>query len=368
MYRFPVLYDEVLDRIDSINPVVYANTRNFVDGAVSYLSPYISRGAISLTQVRDAVLSKGYKNHQVEKFLQELSWREYFQRVWQAKNTLIESDLKQAQTRVLHWQMIKAIQNAASGIDAVDTAINKLYSTGYMHNHLRMYTASIACNIARAHWKQPARWLYYHLLDGDIASNNCSWQWVAGSFSSKKYFCNQENINKYTKANQTNTFLDKGYEALLESGVPAHLLETSDQYLKTTLPHTTLPIIDDSRPTLIYNSYNLDPLWKKDENVNRILLLEPSHFEKYPVSENVIEFIISVANNINDIQIFCGEFNDLQVLYKEKQQARFIYKEHPAFSHYKGMQEERSWMFEEVKGYYPSFFSYWKKCEQYLKL
>ena len=50
-----------------------------------------------------------------------------------------------------------------------------------MHNHLRMYTASITSVIAKAHWLNPSKWMYYHLLDGDLASNSCSWQWVAGS-------------------------------------------------------------------------------------------------------------------------------------------------------------------------------------------
>lgn len=69
--------------MDNVNPVQYAKTRNFIDGAVTYLSPYISRGVISVKQVMETVFQKGYKSYQIEKFLQELAWREYFQRVWQ---------------------------------------------------------------------------------------------------------------------------------------------------------------------------------------------------------------------------------------------------------------------------------------------
>lgn len=366
MTDFPISYNEILNRIDAINPEAYARTRNFTDGAVTYLSPYISRGIISLKQVADTVIAKGYTISQAERLFQELAWREYFQRVWQAKDNLIETDLKQAQTDVLHHEMLLALLEATTGIEVIDASILNLYSSGYMHNHLRMYTASIACNIARAYWQLPAKWLYYHLLDGDVASNNCSWQWVAGSFSSKKYYCNQENINKYTNTYQTNTFLETSYEALPGSAVPVHLLERSALHLKTTLPATTPPVIDDNLPTLIYNSYNLDPGWRETDNVNRVLLLEPSHFEKYPVSERVLTFILSVAANIKSVQVFCGEFNELLALYKEKQESNFIFKEHPAFSHYKGIQDERTWMFEEVKGYHPSFFKYWKKCRKLL--
>ncbi len=367
MKDFPVQYDDILKRIEAVNPDAYAKTRNYLDGAVTYLSPYISRGVISTKQVYQAQLNKGYPKKQVEKLLQELAWREYFQRVWQAKGHLIETDLQQVQTGVLHNRIPEAIVEAETGIAAIDTAIRQLYATGYMHNHVRMYVAAVTCNIASAHWLQPAKWLYYHLLDGDTASNNCSWQWVAGSFSSKKYYCNQENINRFTGSGQQHTFLDRPYDELVTGIIPDPLLTTTDIVLETNLPRTALPVIDDEKPTLIYNAYNLDPLWRKDEQVNRVLLLEPSHFKNHPASEKVISFITGLSGNINNIQLYCGEWDHLQLLYKEKQRADFIFKEHPAFDHYSGMADERSWIFPQVNGYFPSFSSYWKQCCVYLR-
>jgi deoxyribodipyrimidine photo-lyase len=367
--NFTTDYNLVLEKLKHIDPVKYAQTRNYINGAVTYLSPYISRGVISINQVQQAVLAKGYRPYQIEKFLQELGWREYYQRVWQAKGDLIWQDLKQAQPNTLHQQMITAIQNAATGITAIDEQIENLYATGYMHNHTRMYVAAIACNIAKTHWLQPAKWLYYHLLDGDIASNNCSWQWVAGAFASKKYYCNQENINKYTHSNQQHTFLDKPYEAITAMQVPDALQATSNLQLQTILPVTYLPVIDTTIPTLIYNAYNLDPLWRKGENVNRVLLLEPSHFSQYPVSKKVIEFIIKLAKNIEGVQVYCGEISVLQSLYEVSLLGitdAFIAKEHPAFRYYPGTKDERDWMYPQVIGYYPSFFNYWKKCGKYL--
>ena len=199
---FPTNYNSILERVHQINPMEYGKSRNFVDGAVTYLSPYISRGVISVKKVQDSVLEKGYPKASIEKFLHELAWREYFQRVWQAKGETLFGDLKQSQSDVMHQQMIKAIAKAKTGITTIDKLILEFYKTGYMHNHVRMYVASITCNIGKAHWSVPAQWLYYHLLDSDLASNTCSWQWVAGSFSSKKYYCNQENINRYTHSHQ----------------------------------------------------------------------------------------------------------------------------------------------------------------------
>ena len=91
---FPTSYQQIIERINRINPIQYSKTRNFINGAVTYLSPYISRGVISVKQLMDAVLQQGYKPYQIEKFLQELAWREYFQRVWQNTGDEIWKDRK----------------------------------------------------------------------------------------------------------------------------------------------------------------------------------------------------------------------------------------------------------------------------------
>ncbi len=366
---FDLSYHEILDRIASVDPIKYARTRNYQNGAVTYLSPFISRGVISGKQILESILAKGYKPSQMEKFIQELAWREYFQRVWQAKGALIGTDLKYPQPGVQHHNMVTAVAKAQTGIDAIDQGIDELYETGYMHNHLRMYVASITCNIAGAHWAQPARWLYYHLLDGDVASNHCSWQWVAGAFSSKKYFCNQENINKYTGSIQRNSFLDKGYDEIPCMPTPDTLKTTLSPDYTTVLPVTQPLDIDSNKPTLVYNSYNLDPLWRKELDANRVLLLEPSHFSAYPVSEKVMGFILNQASKICGIQIHVGEYADLVELYQtnDKIDHLLVSKEHPAFRHYRGIQDDRDWIFPSVTGYHPSFFAYWKKCERLLK-
>ncbi len=364
-YFFPTDMESIMARIDNINPIKYAKTRNFLDGDVTYLSPYISRGVISVRQIKDNILKRGYTLYEVQKFIQELAWREYWQRIWQNKGDAILKDLKQPQTGVVHFEMPVAIAVAKNGIDVIDNCIKQLYAQGYMHNHIRMYVASITCNIARAHWLLPAQWLYYHLLDGDVASNHLSWQWVCGSASSKKYYANQENINKYTSSNQTHTFLDVDYDFLTTMPVPNVLQPTTLLSLQTLLPITDALKIDNSKPTCIYNSYNLDPLWRKEDDANRILLLEPSHFEKYPVSEKVLSFIIDLSKNIERITIFVGEFIDIQMQYENPNEMIF-FKEHPAFTHYKGICDSRDWLAPTTTGYYNSFFSFWKNAEKEL--
>jgi deoxyribodipyrimidine photo-lyase len=362
--EFPTSYSEILKRINEINPIEYAITRNFTEGSVTYLSPYISRGVISTKKVLDTIVENGFTPEQSQKFIQELAWREYFQRVWQHLEDDLFDDIRRNLTGIKNRQMPAAILAATTGIESIDKGINELYSTGYMHNHLRMYVASIACNIAKSYWDIPSRWMYYHLLDGDIASNICSWQWVAGSFSSKQYFANQENINKYTGSKQVNSFLDKSYEKLPLQNIPAHLTSLTIPELITNLPEKKIPVLNENLPTVIYTSYNLDPEWRKDMAANRILLLEPSHFRQFPVSDTVLSFIIQLASNISGLQVFTGELNEIPGL----NNSPAIYsKEHPAFKHFPGIKDERDWLFPEIKGFYNSFFSYWKQCERYLR-
>jgi deoxyribodipyrimidine photo-lyase len=206
-------------------------------------------------------------------------------------------------------------------------------------------------------------------LDGDLASNTCSWQWVAGAFSSKKYYCNQENINRFTNSQQHDTFLDLPVEDLDKAPIPDTLKSTSPLSLKTFLPNFKTPSIDVTKPTLIYNAYNLDPTWRKEEDVNRVLLLEPSHFERYPVSEKVVDFILALAGNIANIKIMVGEISELARLCQNSGVSRsaLISKEHPAFQYYPGQKDERDWIYPGVKGYFNSFFSFWKKCEKHLR-
>jgi len=360
--EFPTGLKSIQQRLEAIQPIAYAQSRNYVNGAVTCLSPYISRGVISLPQAAAVALRK-HAPSQIQKFLQELAWREYWQRVWEQLGDDIFADIKRPQENTGHQQMIAAIQDANTGIEAIDEHIRFLYQTGYLHNHVRMYVSSMACNIARAHWKTPSQWMYYHLLDGDIASNTLSWQWVAGTFSSKKYYCNQENINRYTFSKQQNSYLDCSYEQLTVAPVPSELKMAVPFAPTTSLPVTTAPVINDDLPVLIYNSYNLDPHWHKDDHVNRILLLEPSHFKKYPVSDKVMAFTRALAGNISNIQIFTGEWGELKAIAPG---AAFIFKQHPAFTHYSGKAERYDYLFPEVTGYYPSFSAYWKRCEKYL--
>lgn len=364
--HFPTDYPSILARMAQVKPSAYGKNRNFIDGDVTYLSPYISRGVISTKQVFKAVSQLGYAPSSIEKFIQELAWRDYWQQIWRAKGMAINSAIKQEQTDVNHHQISASINNAQTGIQAIDTSIQGLYDTGYMHNHMRMYSAMLSCHLGKNHWLQPAQWMYYYLLDGDWASNALSWQWVAGANSHKKYYANQDNINKYTKTEQTDTYLDVSYAQLSNIDCPTELIESLDLSLKTPLQNIpTINLnIDSSLPTCIYNYYNLDPQWRSERSANRLLLLEPAIFEAYPVSQKCLDFMLDLASHIDNIQIYIGSFEQLIADYNIDNNTVY-YKEHPLNTHYQGNQDERDWI-SSVEGYYPSFFAFWKKVKKEL--
>ena len=137
-----------------------------------------------------------------------------------------------------------------------------------------------------------------------------------------------------------------------------------DDKVGNQYPDSMSFILHGKLPLLIYNSYNLDPHWRRNEKANRVLLIEPSHFKKFPVSPKVLQFIIGLSKNIEGIQLFVGEVNEIPGIH----QLPAIYsKEHPAFTHYPGKKDERDWLFPNAKGYHQSFFQFWKSCLSQMK-
>lgn len=362
MNNFPTDIDSIFSRINSINPYTYAKTRNYIDGSVTKLSPYISRGVISTVDVVKNLTYRGVKISDSIKLIQELAWREYWQLCWNNLGDQINTDLRFNQTS-LSSDIPLAVSKAQTGIVAIDNAIEELYQTGYMHNHIRMYLASITCNIAKTAWLKPAKWFYYHLIDGDWASNALSWQWIAGTNSNKKYYANQENINRFCNAKQVSTWLDTSYEEIEDLTPPVHLLETIDLNFTTTLPKTENFALDSTKPTLIYNYYNLDPRWHNTVTANRVLLIEPSIFKSYPIGEKPMNFMLELSKNIEGIVTFIGEFSDFIEKYQPQE---IFYKAHPLNKHYIGKSESQARLFN-VKGEFKSFFRFWKQCEKEMK-
>lgn len=213
----PPTRSAALARIARVQPGAYARTRNHLQGAVTGLSPYLTHGLVTLPEVLAGVLQR----HALEvqhKLVFELGWREYFRHVWAQRGDGILHSLhagpraEEAQAAVLPDD----IRQARTGVPAIDEAVRTLYATGLLHNHARMWLASYVVHLRQVHWRAGADWLLAHLLDGDLASNHLSWQWVAGTGSHKPYLFNAENVARYAPPawHSPGSVIDQPYEVL----------------------------------------------------------------------------------------------------------------------------------------------------------
>ena len=204
-------------RIKAVRPAAYARTRNALDGAVSSLSPYITHGFVSLSDVLSGVASHQTIGVQ-DKFVFELGWRAFFRHVWQHRGNTILRSLHEGPLpdHAYARELPTDIRQGCTGVPVIDEAVRTLYATGTLHNHARMWLASYVVHVRKVHWRAGADWLYGHLLDGDLASNHLSWQWVAGTGSSKPYLFNAENVARYAPASwhSPGSVIDTSYEEL----------------------------------------------------------------------------------------------------------------------------------------------------------
>lgn len=209
-------------RLEEINTPAYGKSRNHMDGAVTRLSPYIRHGVVSPNTVRNHVLDN-FPKAASERFLQQLAWRDYWQRLYRQNPDWIWNDIESYKTGFTASDYADELPDdivlGVTGVAAIDQFIAELTQTGWIHNHARLYLAAYICHWRRVKWQAGAKWMMTHLLDGDPASNNLSWQWVASTFANKPYFFNLENIQKYSgpdidSSPKNNMPLEGSYEQL----------------------------------------------------------------------------------------------------------------------------------------------------------
>jgi deoxyribodipyrimidine photo-lyase len=184
----------------------YARDRNEDRGPddrrnVSRLSPWIRTRVITEEEVIRAVLDR-HSPGAAEKFIQEVCWRTYW-KGWLAMRPVIwRRYMKDVKTLKIDYREHQGFQRAVageSGIACFDTFARELVDTGYLHNHARMWFASIWIFTLKLPWQLGADFFFRHLLDGDPASNTLSWRWVAGlQTKGKHYVARADNIERFT--------------------------------------------------------------------------------------------------------------------------------------------------------------------------
>jgi deoxyribodipyrimidine photo-lyase len=214
---FPPTPEAARARLAAVRPAEYARSRNHLLGAVTRLSPYLTHGLLTLTEVVETLRS-AHRLPLTHKLMQELGWRAFFHHAWRHDGVRILQSLHPGPLpdAVYSATVPEDVREGATGVAVIDQAVNALYATGYLHNHARMWLASYLVHVRKVHWRPAADWMFAHLLDGDLGSNHLSWQWVAGTASAKPYLFNADNVAKHapTAWHSFGTAIDRPYAAL----------------------------------------------------------------------------------------------------------------------------------------------------------
>jgi hypothetical protein len=216
----------------------YAGERNYDNGpgkhaSVSALSPWLRRRLLVESDVAAAALA-AHGPEAAEKFVQEVLWRGYFKGwlerrpgIWASYVSGLANDLSTAASNSGLRRALEAAETGTTGLECFDAWTRELIETGYLHNHARMWFASIWIFTLKLPWRLGADFFYRHLLDGDPASNTLSWRWVAGLHTrGKPYEAKAWNIAKFTRERFTPAATDfaavvQGLEATEPEGLPA---------------------------------------------------------------------------------------------------------------------------------------------------
>ncbi len=291
LLAFPASRSEGLNRLSQFLPragMAYAMGRNTdlspdEDGAVSKLSPYLRYRAITEQEVVAELLGQ-HDLRAAEKFIQEVLWRTYWKGWLEMRPSVWARflDERDRQREIFPDQRaIRAAEAGQTGIEGFDYWARELVQNGYLHNHARMWFASIWIFTLRLPWVLGADYFLRHLIDADAASNTLSWRWVAGLQTvGKSYLATTENIARYTNGRFAPSGLAKEAIPLTEPPIaqPAQLREPKayDRMQPTMLLithedfHPESVFVDPSAITSIIVAADKDLLW--GDNARRFAL------------------------------------------------------------------------------------------------
>ena len=280
--------------VDKLNTFVeqnlsdYSKLRNFDFGPsnrsnVSCLSPYITHGIINELEVINKSLKK-FSFAKNEKFIQEVLWRVYWKGwlelrpdVW--SDYLIELD-----------KIKKEFKNNQSYLDAIEGKTNvdcfnqwviELKESNYLHNHTRMWFASIWIFTLELPWQLGAEFFMQHLYDGDAASNTLGWRWVAGiQTQGKHYIASEWNINKFTNNRFKNIKLNENAKPISNDKIYSVI---NKSFKNSEISENKTLLIFENNMTFEFSDF-------KEHKFKKILLVSNNTDRTIKLSEKVLKF------------------------------------------------------------------------------
>ena len=299
---------EKLDRFVERNLSDYSKLRNFDFGPdkrsnVSCLSPYITHGVLNEVEIIKKSLAK-YSFNKNEKFIQEVLWRTYWKgwlelrpSVWSDYIISLNSIREKYKENINYLRAIEGKTN----IECFDEWVKELKTHNYLHNHTRMWFASIWIFTLDLPWQLGAEFFLKHLYDGDAASNTLGWRWVAGiQTQGKHYLASEWNIKKFTNNRFQNIKLNEN--------APPKMADKTYSIVNNDFIN---PEINEDKTLIIFeNNLSFEISDFKEFKFDKIILaVNSNEFRQVKLSDNVIKFKSELINDqlerIESLSINC---------------------------------------------------------------
>jgi len=299
----------------------YSKLRNFDFGPdnrsnISCLSPYITHGVISELEVIDKSLKK-FSFAKNEKFIQEVLWRVYW-KGWLELRPNVWSDYLMELDKVKNeFKNNQGYLDAIEGktnVDCFNQWVIELKESNYLHNHTRMWFASIWIFTLELPWQLGAEFFMQHLYDGDTASNTLGWRWVAGvQTQGKHYLASEWNINKFTNNRFKKIKLNEN----------AKPISTDKIYSINSMGFENSKISEDKILLIFENNMTFEFSDFKEHKFKKILLVSNETNRKIKLSEKVFKFKVNLLEDqkirLEEKSINCEtiNINDLKNITEE---------------------------------------------------
>jgi deoxyribodipyrimidine photo-lyase len=290
--------EDVLIKLDDFiekNLLEYSRLRNFDFGPqnrknISCLSPYVTHGIISEIEIINKVLKKHLFNKS-EKFIQEVLWRIYWKGWLELRPGVWDDYLINLKKYRKEYKSNKKYLNAAAGntnIQCFDDWVKELKETNYLHNHARMWFASIWIFTLDLPWELGAEFFLKHLYDGDSASNTLGWRWVAGiQTPGKHYLASEWNIKKFTNNRYKKIELNESAKTKISNKI--YSISKSD-FLSSKITNGKILLIFDNNLSFEFSNF-------KEKKFNKILIVNSNENREISLSDRVRIFKESLLHD-----------------------------------------------------------------------
>ena len=287
---------EKLDNFIDKSLIDYSKLRNFDYGPenrtnVSGLSPYVSHGIINEIEIINKSLKK-YSFVKNEKFIQEILWRVYWKGWLELRpNVWLDylNDLKKIKENFKNNQTYLIAIDGKTNIECFNYWVNELKENNYLHNHTRMWFASIWIFTLKLPWQLGAEFLLQHLYDGDAASNPLGWRWVAGiQTKGKNYLASEWNIKKFTNNRFQNIKLNKNAVPIL----------SEKNYSINNKDFVNVEILENQSLLVFENNLSFETTDFQDIKFKKILLIDhKNNYRTINLSKSVTNFKSSLLED-----------------------------------------------------------------------